>query len=112
VPAKLGLVLDELEKLSLTCTQRNPVQGERMLHVLRRENKPAAIRLADEQVPGRQVGNLAEIGLRQLAFGPDDISVFARIAGPLGSNLQQGWIFRLGPQYSSRWPRGWRFGRT
>ena len=43
VPAKLRLMLEELEKLSLTRTQRDSVQDKRMLHVLRRENEPATI---------------------------------------------------------------------
>jgi len=53
VAAELRLVLNELEKLSLTCTQRNSVQDKRMLHVLGRENEPTTVQLADEQVPGR-----------------------------------------------------------
>jgi hypothetical protein len=88
VPAEFDLVLDVLQDLPLTSAQRNTVQDKWVLHVFWRENKPMPFELTDQQVTRREMRNLAEIGLCHSSFGPDDVAIFARIAGALGPNLQ------------------------
>ena len=95
MPAEFDLMLDVLENFPLAGTQRNPVKNKRVLHIFGSENKPATLQLTDQQMARRKICDLAEIRLRQPPFRPDDIAIFARIAGPLGANLQQGRIFRL-----------------
>ena len=102
MPAELDLMLDVLQHFSLAGAERNPIQDERVLHVFGCENKPAAIQKPDLQVTGRELGNLAKIGLRESSFRSDDITIFARIAGPFRPDLQQGRIFRLAPGGKAR----------
>ena len=97
VPAELDLMLYILEHFSLTGTERNPIQDERVLHVFWRENKPAPLQEPDQQMTRRELRNLAEIGLRKSSFRSDDITVFAGIADSFRANLQEGRIFRLAP---------------
>ena len=93
--AKFRLVLEILKELPFTRLQRNSIQNEGMLHVFRRENEPAFIQFANEQVPWRQIGNLTKIGRSQLACRPNNVSVFTWITDSLRPNFQPGWIFRL-----------------
>lgn len=88
MPAELDLVLNILEKLSFAGTKYNAVDGKRMLHVFRSENKPTIFYFADKQVPRREICDLAEIGFRQSAICSDDVSIFARIARSLRADLQ------------------------
>jgi hypothetical protein len=63
VPAEFDLVLDVLQDLSLAGAQYNSVQDKWVLHVFWCENKPMPVELTDQQVPRREICNLAEIRL-------------------------------------------------
>ena len=108
MPAKFDLVFDILQHLPLAGTQRNPVQDEWVLHVFGRENKPSSLEQTDQQVTRRQMSNLAEIGLCQSSFRPNNIAIFARIARSFGPNLQKSGVFRLASGSQAARPRARR----
>src|ERR1700730_2007440 len=75
-----------------------------MLDILWRENKPAPIQFANQQMSRRQSRDLSEVGFTQMACPSNDVSVLARIAVSFGSNLKLSRIGSLPPWRRSRWP--------
>src|ERR1700730_6205171 len=80
-----------------------------MLDILWRENKPAPIQFANQQMSRRQSRDLSEVGFTQMACPSNDIPILARIAVSFGSNLKRSRIGSLHPWRRSRWPchGGW-----
>ena len=98
------LVVSVLQKFSFACNQRMSIARKRMLHILRRENKPAALQFTNEQMSRRQSRDLCKVGFAQLTRTADDISVLAGINVSFRPNLKLSGIRSLNPWWMRRRP--------